>query len=85
MQSGIVYGLLGYLIALGYYRRKFSTFLLSLAICFVYGGAIWGVLGMVISVPITSIMVIILSQFPNTRPVAILLSEKGDVTALIED
>lgn len=42
-------------------------------------GAIWGITGMLLSVPITVALIIILSQFPNTRPVAILLSEKGKV------
>lgn len=49
--------------------------LLSLAVW----GAIWGVIGMVLAVPITVILMIILSQFPKTRPVAILLSEKGKI------
>jgi predicted PurR-regulated permease PerM len=42
-----------------------------------FWGAIWGVTGMILSVPITVIMVIIFSQIPSTRPVAIMLSEKG--------
>jgi predicted PurR-regulated permease PerM len=44
-----------------------------------FWGIIWGVLGMVISVPITSISVIVMSYFPNTRFVAIWLSETGEV------
>lgn len=43
-------------------------------------GAIWGVTGMILSVPITVIMVIIFSQFPATRSIAILLSDKGNVS-----
>lgn len=42
-------------------------------------GALWGITGMLLSVPITVAMIIIFSQFPNTRPIAILLSEKGRV------
>lgn len=42
-------------------------------------GAIWGITGMLLSVPITVALIIILSQFQNTRSVAILLSEKGKV------
>lgn len=44
-----------------------------------FWGAIWGITGMILSIPITVIMVIIFSQFPSTRPVAIMLSEKGEV------
>lgn len=40
-------------------------------------GAIWGIVGMALSVPITVIMLILLSGFPTTRPIAVLLSEKG--------
>ena len=43
-------------------------------------GTIWGVLGMFIAVPVTSILVIVLAQFPNTRYVAVLLSESGDIS-----
>lgn len=42
-------------------------------------GAIWGIIGMILSVPITVVTIIIFSQFEKTRPVAIMLSEKGEV------
>ncbi|MEM8509561.1 MAG: AI-2E family transporter, partial [Bacteroidota bacterium] len=42
-------------------------------------GEIWGITGMLLSTPITVVMVIIFSQFNSTRSVAILLSENGDV------
>ena len=40
-------------------------------------GQIWGVIGMLLSVPVTVIGMIIFSHFPHTRPVAIMLSENG--------
>lgn len=42
-------------------------------------GKIWGITGMVLSVPITVIMIIVFSQFEKTRPIAIMLSENGDI------
>lgn len=42
-------------------------------------GAIWGITGMLLSVPITVAMIIVMAQFPKTRSIAILLSEKGKV------
>jgi len=42
-------------------------------------GAIWGVVGMIISVPVTVIMIIVFSHFKKTRPIAVLLSEKGEI------
>jgi AI-2 transport protein TqsA len=47
-------------------------------------GAIWGIAGMILCVPITVILMIILAQFPSTRPVAILLSEKGELMHELE-
>ncbi len=42
-------------------------------------GQIWGITGMLLSVPITVVMVIIFSQFDSTRDIAILLSENGEI------
>lgn len=42
-------------------------------------GAMWGVAGMFLCVPLTVIIMIILSHFEPTRPVAILLSGNGSV------
>ncbi|MCB0768907.1 MAG: AI-2E family transporter [Flavobacteriales bacterium] len=49
--------------------------ILSLA----FWGSLWGVVGMILSVPITVMMVIVLAQFPTTRWLAVLLSDKGQV------
>ncbi len=49
--------------------------LLTLAIW----GVMWGVTGMLLSVPITVIMIIIMSEFPSTKPFAILLSHTGNL------
>lgn len=40
-------------------------------------GMIWGVPGMFLAVPILAVIMITLSQFPRTRPIAILLSKTG--------
>lgn len=47
-----------------------------------FWGMIWGVIGMVLSIPIMVILVITFSQFESTRPIAILLSEKGEIDEL---
>lgn len=41
-------------------------------------GTIWGVTGMLLSVPITVIIILILNEFPETRSIAALLSRRGD-------
>jgi len=44
-----------------------------------FWGMIWGITGMILSIPIMVVLVIIFSQFESTRPIAILLSEKGEI------
>lgn len=52
--------------------------LLSLAVW----GAIWGFAGMLLAVPITVTVMIFLTQFEPTRPIAIFLSDNGEITAI---
>ncbi|MCF8475059.1 MAG: AI-2E family transporter [Emcibacter sp.] len=42
-------------------------------------GSIWGVAGMFLSVPFTVILMIVFSQFERTKPIAILLSQDGNI------
>lgn len=49
--------------------------MLSLA----FWGAIWGVVGMVLCVPLTVMILMVCSKFPGSRPIAILLSQNGDI------
>jgi len=49
--------------------------LLSLALW----GNLWGITGMILSVPITAIMLIVFAHFPQTRPLAVVLSKKGQI------
>ncbi len=44
-------------------------------------GSIWGIVGMFLCVPIMVILNIILGKFDSTRPIAILLSSKGELDA----
>ncbi len=48
-----------------------------------FWGAIWGITGMILSVPITVIAIILCAHFKSTRPLAIFLSEKGDIEQLL--
>jgi predicted PurR-regulated permease PerM len=43
-------------------------------------GFIWGVTGMILCVPIMAILMIILSHFNKTRPIAIFLSKDGNLS-----
>ena len=52
--------------------------LLSLAVW----GTLWGFAGMLLAVPISVTIMIILTQFHSTRPIAILLSDSGEIAPL---
>ncbi|HBS36769.1 MAG TPA: hypothetical protein DEA50_17080 [Parvularcula sp.] len=52
--------------------------LLSLAVW----GSLWGFAGMLLAVPITVTIMIILTQFESTRPIAIMLSDSGAIAPL---
>lgn len=56
-----------------------SQFVVILSL-FVWG-AIWGVVGMFLAVPMTAILMIVMSNFEATQPVAILLSQSGNVSS----
>lgn len=50
---------------------------LALLISLLIWGSIWGVAGLLLSVPITVVIMIIMAEFKATRPVAILMSRDG--------
>ncbi len=52
---------------------------IAVLLAFAFWGSIWGVIGMILSVPITSITLIILAQFPETRFISIIMSENGEI------
>lgn len=45
-------------------------------------GAVWGFPGLLVSVPLTVVVLIVLSQFEVTRPIAILLSDRGEIAPI---
>lgn len=55
-----------------------SPFVVIVAL--VLWGAIWGIVGMLLSVPITVMVIIILAQFNDTKNLALMLSESGDIS-----
>lgn len=59
--------------------RSFNLSGLVILLSLALWGAIWGIIGMFLCVPIMVIANIILANFPETRPIAVLLSEKGEI------
>jgi AI-2 transport protein TqsA len=50
-----------------------------------FWGALWGILGMFLSVPITVMMMIVFAHFDATRPIAVLLSQDGYINKAYEN
>lgn len=59
--------------------RSLNLSPLVVVVALSFWGYVWDLLGMFLSVPITSIMLITLAQFPATRKIAILLTENGNI------
>ena len=45
-------------------------------------GSLWGFAGMLLAVPMTVTVMIILTQFRSTRPIAVLLSDSGEIAPI---
>jgi AI-2 transport protein TqsA len=55
-------------------RLNLSPILLIFSL--IFWGYLWGVVGMILSVPVMSMIKIVLSKFESTRPIAILMSNE---------
>jgi AI-2 transport protein TqsA len=59
--------------------RSLNLSSLVIILSLVLWGSIWGIIGMFLCVPIMVILVIVLAKFPQTRPVAVMLSANGRI------
>lgn len=81
----VLLGLVGIQLLVGsYLEPRFMGYSLNISplvviLSLMLWGFIWGAAGMILCVPITVIIIITLSHFPTTRPVAVLLSKDGNV------
>jgi predicted PurR-regulated permease PerM len=51
----------------------------TIIVALAFWGMLWGIVGMMLAVPIMAVVVIVCSQIPSARFLAILLSEKGSI------
>lgn len=51
----------------------------TIIVALAFWGMLWGIVGMILAVPIMAVIVIVCSQIPSTRYLAIILSAKGDI------
>ena len=78
-------GFVGYVVEPRMLGRTLNISPLVILISLTVWGAIWGVMGMILSVPIMVSLMIVFSVFPGTRPVAIWLSENGIPDPVVEE
>lgn len=60
--------------------KSFSINVITILIMLMFWGFIWGVPGMILSIPLTVFIKIILEQFPKTKVIANLMSGSGFVS-----
>ncbi len=60
--------------------RSLNLSPLLMVVALAVWGSIWGIAGMLLAVPLLVIAMIVLGQFPKTRPLAIFMSENGEVS-----
>jgi predicted PurR-regulated permease PerM len=76
---GIVQVILGNFIEPKIMGKGTNLSSVTVIVALAFWGMIWGVVGMILAIPIMAVLVISLSQIPSTRYLAILLSEKGNI------
>ena len=62
--------------------KSFSINIITVLVMLMFWGFIWGVPGMIMSIPITVFIKIILEQYPETRVIANIISGNDTVTPL---
>lgn len=76
--------IVGNLIEPKYLGQSLNVSPLFIIVALALWGSIWGVLGMVLAVPITVMMMIVFAHFDATRPIAVVLSQDGKINKAYE-
>ncbi len=64
--------------------KTFNLSLTATILSLAFWGALWGVTGMLLAVPVTAVLLLIASRFEATRPIAVMLSQTGDLVPAAE-
>ena len=59
--------------------KSFSINVITILVMLMFWGFLWGVPGMILSIPITVLIKIILEQFPKTKVIANLMSSSESI------
>jgi predicted PurR-regulated permease PerM len=82
LSVGVIQALVGNIVEPKVMGNTLNVSPLVVILSLVFWGFLWGIVGMILSVPIMVMLIIIFSQYPATRGVAILLSEKGEIAEM---
>jgi predicted PurR-regulated permease PerM len=76
---GVIHFIMGNIVHPRMASRSLQMSQFAVILALAVWGAMWGVAGMFLAVPLTSILMIVFSNFETTRPAAILLSQEGHI------
>lgn len=76
---GVIQLIIGGILEPKLYGDSLNISPLVIVLSLVLWGLLWGIVGMLLCVPITVILINVFAQFERTRPVAVLLSQNGKV------
>jgi predicted PurR-regulated permease PerM len=76
---GVIQVIIGGMLEPKLYGDSLNISPLVIVLSLVLWGLLWGIVGMLLCVPITVILINVFAQFDKTRPVAVLLSQNGKV------
>jgi predicted PurR-regulated permease PerM len=77
---GIVQAAIGNVLEPALAGQRLNLSPLAVLLALTFWTAVWGVAGAFLSVPVTVCILIVMAEFPATRPVAIMLSGSGRLT-----
>lgn len=76
---GIIQLIIGGILEPRFYGDSLNISPFVIVLSLVLWGILWGVVGMLLCVPITVVLIKIFAQFDNTRSIAIMLSRNGNI------
>jgi predicted PurR-regulated permease PerM len=74
----LIHVLIGSVLEPVFMGKSFSINVITILVMLMLWGYIWGIPGMILSIPITVFIKIVLEQFPSTQGLAILMSGKDE-------
>jgi len=80
---GVIQIIIGGILEPRFYGDSLNISPFVIVLSLVMWGILWGVVGMLLCVPITVILIKIFAQFDNTRSIAIMLSRNGNIGASV--